>query len=104
MIEKRITINQEITEKGVYYATITASYKDLKISEKMVFSVYQAERAYRLFFEKHPYSRFGLKDNLNTKQVLYISVDPIIHLSDVNANIYEKWKISTENIKNNSIT
>ena len=110
-VEFRREISSEITETGIYYATMNISRvidpntgKKIVFEEKIVFSRYMEDRDIERFWKNHKVTEFGVKEKSPVKQVIHIKISPIKFLGNVNSDTYNRWKISKENTKNSSTT
>lgn len=90
-VEIKYHIPDEMTPRGIYYATITASYQNAKIERNIVFARYSSEHSFKRFFKEFPLSQLGLREKSNSKQVLNVKLTIINYLSDVNIDTYNRW-------------
>lgn len=103
-VEIRYQISEEITERGIYYATISANYNGKRIKEDIVFARYSQDRSFRKFLDNLNLGSLGVKEKANQKFVVTIKVEIITFLSNVNIDTFNQWKTSRENFTNNSTT
>lgn len=90
-VEYRWDISPEITERGIYYADLKVTHKDISIKQDIVFSRYSKEHTFNKFWREHKLSQFGIRENNTAKQVVHMKVTVRVYLSDVSKDTYERW-------------
>lgn len=103
-IELRIDIDETIGERDINYSEIKITYQDKTIEGMIVFSRYTHLNTIQKFIKDHPLSSIGVKEKVNQKTVVSVKITSKVYLSKVNKDTYDRWKISKENIVNNSIS